>query len=508
MKRWFFEYLDRVRVAPLRPYALYNTWYDLRSPEYPKWSADRVMSEATCLAMARVLREQMERHGIRLDAFVLDDGWDVYESDWVIRKKQWPAGFKPLSDELAKSGTSLGVWFGPTGGYCSTRAPLVDESARLRDRGGYALRRGREIRRRSFAAASSDLVERDGVGYFKWDGIQFSCSEPGHGHPTDVYSRRAVMESVAAMCRAVRERRPDIFLNISSGTWLSPWWVRYANTIWMQGMDYGFADVPSMSRRDGSITYRDFVLYDDFRVQDRWFPIANLMTHGIIKGKDFSVGVESEPLDKFTDDVLLYFARGVADVRALHLPRHPERGRMGLDLEVDGVGARPFPDPHEHEMVGGNPMKGEPYAYVHFKGSRGIVAARNPVMRPAAIEVGLETAHGLDAGASSLVLERVYPTRWISPRLHRAGERIDIALDGFETAVYEIYPLGEATEPLVAGVVFDVVSETETRRVIRYRDASAKATVLNPASVVSATHEESPRRSSESPSPATGRSIS
>lgn len=31
VKFWFFRYLDDIRVAPLRPYSLYNTWYDLRS---------------------------------------------------------------------------------------------------------------------------------------------------------------------------------------------------------------------------------------------------------------------------------------------------------------------------------------------------------------------------------------------------------------------------------------------------------------------------------------------
>lgn len=492
VKKWFFYYLDRMRSAPLRPYALYNTWYDLRSPEYPNWSADRVMSERTCLAMARVLREKMESHGIRLDAFVLDDGWDVYDSDWVIRKEQWPNGFKPLADELAKTGTSLGVWFGPTGGYSFHDRRLAWMKGHGYETVGDMLcvagaNYGALLRRRV-----TDLVERDDVGYFKWDGIQFSCSEPGHGHPTDIYSRRAVMESVAAMCRAARHFQPDMFLNISSGTWLSPWWVRFANTIWMQGEDYGFADVPSISKRDGAITYRDFVLYDDFRVQDRWFPIANLMTHGIIKGKDFSVGVERELLDKFTDDVLLYFARGVSMYELYVSPDILSDGEWTSISKSMAWARDRFPILMNTEMVGGNPMKGEPYAYVHFKGSRGIVAARNPVMRPASLAVGLDVAYGLDADASSLVLERVYPTRWISPKLYRAGDRIDLALDGFETAVYEIYPLGEATEPLVAGVVFDVVSETALERTIRYHDASANAVLLNPSAVRSVTHDGKP----------------
>jgi hypothetical protein len=488
IKQWFFSYLDRLRAAPLRPFSLYNTWYDLRSPEYPRWSADRVMSEKTCLAMARVLDEKMKTHGIKFDAFVLDDGWDVYDSDWEIRKEQWPNGFRPLADELERTGMHLGVWFGPTGGYSFHNRRLSWMKEHGYETVGDMLCVGGEKYGALLRRRVTDLVARDGAGYFKWDGIQFSCSEPDHGHPTDIYSRRAVMESVAGMCRAVREKRPDIFLNISSGTWLSPWWVRYANTIWMQGMDYGFADVPSISKRDGSITYRDFVLYDDFRIQDRWFPIANLMTHGIIKGKDFSVGVETEPLDKFTDDVLLYFARGVAMYELYISPDILSDGEWAAISKSMAWARDRFSILMNTEMVGGNPMKGEAYAWVHFKGSRGIVAARNPVIHPAALGVELTAAHGLDAGAASLVLERVYPTRWISPRLYRSGDRIDLALDGFETAVYELYPLEEASEPLLAGVAFDVVSEEERGRTIRYYDSSPEAVLLNPGVVLSAKH--------------------
>ena len=110
VKYWFFRYLDEVRVAPLRPFSLYNTWYDLRSPEYPGWSPEKAMSERSALRMVDILRRSMiEKHGITLDAFVLDDGWDVYESDWVLRPEQWPRGLKPLADELKKTGTALGL---------------------------------------------------------------------------------------------------------------------------------------------------------------------------------------------------------------------------------------------------------------------------------------------------------------------------------------------------------------------------------------------------------------
>jgi len=492
VKNWFFRYLDEVRAAPLRPFSLYNTWYDLRAPEYPDWPPDKVMSERTALRMVDILRRSMiEKHGLKLDAFVLDDGWDVYESDWVLRGEQWPRGLKPLAEELKKTGTALGLWFGPTGGY-SFRMKRVNW---MRAHGYEVVGRDKNNARLCLAGTKygallkkrvTDFVADDGVGYYKWDGLQFSCSEPGHGHPLDIYSRRAVMESLADMCRAVRRENPSIFLNITSGTWLSPWWVKFANTIWMQGMDYGFADVPSLSRREGAITYRDFILYDDFRQQDFWFPLANLMTHGIIKGRHESVGAAAEPLDKFTDDVLLYFARGVSMYELYISPDILTDGEWTSIARSMAWARDRFPVLMNSEMTGGNPLKGEAYAYVHFKGTRGIVAARNPVMEPARLEVKLDPAVGLDPGAGGLVLERVYPTCRVWPRLYRAGESVILPLDGFETAVYELYPVQEAARPLLAGATFDVISEQGKDCLVQYYGVEKGAKLLNPEIIESA----------------------
>ena len=487
VKLWFSKYVDQIRVAPLRPFSLYNTWYDLRSPEYPRWSKDNVMSIETSLKMVDILRRSMmEKHHIQLDAFVLDDGWDLYKSDWVLRKEQWPNGLKPLADELKKTNTSLGVWIGPAGGY-SFRSQRFGW---MKDHGYETVGDWMCVAGKNYSALLrdrvSDFVQNDGVGYFKWDGIQFSCSEPDHGHPVDVYSRRAVLNSVASMVKVARDRNPNVFLNITSGTWISPWWVQYANTIWMQGADYGFADVPSISSRDGSITYRDFVLYEDWKLKGLWFPISNMMTHGIIKGKNFSVGNAAEPLDKFTDDVLLYFARGVAMYELYISPDILSDGEWTSISRSMAWARENFDLLMNTELVGGNPMKGEPYAYVHFKGSKAIIAARNPVMEASKIEVELAVSQGLDPKSSSLVLQRLYPTRWTSAKLYKAGDRITLPLEGFETAVYELYPLKDATEPLLAGAEYSVVGTENASWKLAIHSATPDMKILNPALLKSA----------------------
>jgi hypothetical protein len=263
------------------------------------------------------------------------------------------------------------------------------------------------------------------------------------------------MEAVIDKCTAVRSINPNMYLNITSGTWLSPWWVKYANQIWMDGGDYGYADVPSISARDAAITYRDFVLYEDFKIKDLWFPVANLMTHGIIKGNLEKLGGETEPLDKFTTEAVLYFARGVSMYELYISPDLLTDAEWSAMSKAIAWAKDRFSILQQGEMIGGDPRKRETYGYVHFNGSRGIIAARNPYINQNKLKVDLSPSFGIDPRAVQLVVEKVFPYRWVSPKLYKAGDQFDIPLEGYETAVYEIYPISEADVPLVGGMIYD-----------------------------------------------------
>ncbi len=372
VKDWFFKYLPDIRYTKNEPYALYNSWYDLRSPAFKKVAKDHIMNEKNIMKIIHQFKKNMiDPYGIHLDAFVLDDGWDIHKSDWKLDPKTFPNGLKPISDALDQLGTVLGIWYGPTGGYSfrNDRINWMKEH-------GYEVVKGQNNREMLciggkkysalFQKRTTDMVKNGGVGYFKWDGLQFSCSNPTHGHPVGEYSRRALLDSLIAKCKAVRRINPDVYLNITSGTWLSPWWMMYANQIWMQGGDYGFADVPSFSQRDASMTYKDLVLYNDFHNLDQWFPLSNLMTHGIIKGRLNEIGGKDDPLNKFTDDAMFYFGRGVTMYELYISPDLLDAGEWNaLSKSLKWAEDR-FPIlNHNTFMIGGNPTKGETYGYTH-----------------------------------------------------------------------------------------------------------------------------------------------
>ncbi len=465
VRLWFDRYLDDIRVAPLKPYLLYNSWYDLRSRDYVKehlTGEERdVMTSANILRVARDFQTKFcGPYSIPLDAFVLDDGWDIYESDWQLRGPEFPGGLHHVDDELQKMGTTLGIWFGPTGGY-SYRQRRID----------WMQQHGYEVTANNMLCVGGakyhdllkrrnlDLIREHGVGYFKWDGVQFACNAEGHGHPIGLASRRAVLENVIDLSRTMREANPDIYLNITSGTWLSPWWLMIANQIWMQGYDYGYADVPSLTDRDAAMTYRDHVLYDDFAAQDCWFPLSNLMTHGIIKGYLERLGGEVDPLDKFTDDVVLYFARGVSMWELYVSPNLLTDGEFQAIAETVRWAKDRFAILQHTVMIGGEPAEGAAYGYAHYLGERGIIAARNPGLEKTTLTVVLEAGHGLAPSAVDLIALRTYPTIGADATRYAAGDTLRITLRPCETQIIEVMPAAECPWPLVAGMDLDFMRQ-------------------------------------------------
>lgn len=487
IKKWFFAYLDDIRVAPLKPYALYNSWYDLRSKVYPGVTEDYIMNEKNVMKQVEELKTNMiDKYGIKLDAFVLDEGWDTFEGDWILDRSLFPKGLKPIADELKKTNTALGIWYGPTGGY-AFRMRRINW---MKDHGYEVAGNNEEWNAMMCVAGKNykklllkrvtDMVRDEGISYFKWDGVQYSCNEADHGHNIGRHSTKACVDAIIDMCNAVREINPETYINLTSGIWLSPWWVTYANQIWMCGMDYGFAEVPSLYKRDASITYKDIVLYENFYLKDLWFPVSNLMTHGTIKAKLENVGGKIDPLDKFADDVIFYLSRGVT-MYELYISPTVMNDNEWYILSQSLKWARDrFDILKKGYMIGGNPSHNETYGYIHCNGSKGIIAARNPIVNKQTLTVSLDPAFEIDPKACNLVLEKVYPVHWISPVLYSAGATIDLPLEGFESAVYELYPLDSAQKPLPAGCIFDEKSAGNEVSWNIFEKTGEKIKILNP----------------------------
>ena len=269
---------------PPRLVTLSNNWYHLGAP--------LTMDEASVRAEVDGFAGVAERHGLELDFVALDDGW---EGDWDAGTGLWgrmapsrfPSGIGPLGDRI-------GLWLSAFGGYGARR------DARL----AFARQHGFEIDRRAnvLCAAGSryrahlvDVLTRwteAGVGYWKLDGMSFTCAETDHGHVTGAGARTALADLFLDLVAVIRGIRPDAVVAFTIGSHPSPWWLSAVDFVWRGGLDDTAARQPG-SRLDRFDTYIDTCLQ---AYRPAAFPVSALVTFSIVESEAASYrGDDSGP---------------------------------------------------------------------------------------------------------------------------------------------------------------------------------------------------------------------
>jgi Melibiase len=438
VRQQFLAYVDRIRVAPVRPFALYNSWYDLQR---------LAMNHDNTLARVPVLNNMLfKKYGLHMDSFVLDDGWDDMQKLWAIDEKRFPGGFGDLVAALKGVDSRLGLWFGPIGGYNQRALRLATgkkEGMEITSDGQNLCIAGKNYSR--FLRDTMLRYEKEsGINYFKVDGTPFGCNEPDHGHPVGIYSREADARALIDILKTLRAQDPKVFLNITTSLWLSPWWLRYADTVWMGGADSGYLpSVPTLAQRQSAVSYRDSVLYSDFVAHRAQFPISSLMTHGIIKGKYNMLGGKSEFLDDWQDEVVHYYSVGNMMYELYISPdilSPEEMDALGNTTKWAEANAHPLLD--NSTMVLGDPAQREPYGYVHSSAERSIVTLRNPFVAPRTVRLKMDEQQGFQKTDRAEVLEIQYPYRKMLGAVH-FGDTLTFQLGGYEEILFELRPAAE-----------------------------------------------------------------
>lgn len=435
----FLDYVARMRVAPVRPYLLYNTWYDLQRLAMNGQNTVQRVPELTAL---------LKKFGLNLDSFVLDDGWDDMHKLWAIDPQRFPNGFHDLSAALHSAGSNLGMWFGPIGGYDQRQIRIAtarQEGMEITSNGQYMCIAGKNYSK--LLADTMLRYQKDyGVNYYKLDGIPFGCNEPDHGHPVGIYSREADARVFIGMLKSLRAQDSRVFLNITTSIWLSPWWLRYADTVWMGGADSGYLpSVPTLAPRQSAVSYRDSVLYSDFVTHQAQFPISSLMTHGIIKGKYNMLGGNKERIDDFRDEVVHYYSVGNMMYELYISPDilSPEEvDALGNTTKWAEENAHPLLD--NSTLVLGDPAQREPYGYVHSSAAKTIVMLRNPFVRPRSVKLALTAENGFQKTDEPMVVETIYPYREDRTGTVKFGQTLDFDLGAYEQKVIEMEPASSA----------------------------------------------------------------
>ena len=461
----FNDYLNTVRIQP-RSFTQYNSWYDLQGGNL---TIPNLLS-----TYHKFKTNLLEPYGLKMDAFVPDDGWQNYGSIWMPDAKRFPEGFRPLSDGLERDGSHLGIWM-PLNGtnldveWGRARGCEVSDAGRF-----YCIvgpKYNAEIRRQT------EHLIRDGrLNYFKHDFNGLQCSAPGHGHlPDRLHGHEASLDAEIELLAWERHVNPAIFLNITSNVWLSPWWLMYADSIWMCASDNGYErSFPQLSPREWDMSYRDAHFYGVYRRDKNLVPLSALMTHGIIHGQLCRLGGDQETLREFSDMTVLYYARGVQLKELYITPDMMDKPRW----EVLGAATRwaveNAQDLRNTVMIGGDLRRGEPYGYVHWNGEHGIIALRNPAPGAATIRVPFDQSvfyrgkPGLSFHAAVIYpYSNAAPVAWTSGR-ERAWDVPGCSvmlIDVRRGPAKALGPREPASPPLAASPKAEVAAESGLRAI-------------------------------------------
>lgn len=381
LRRSFLAYSERERAVAWRPYPVYISWYELNIDRNnaPAPSYKGNMTVEQCADVVSHWKTHFyDKYQMAPKAFVWDDGWDQYGT-WTFNPN-FPNGFDEPANEAKQMGTGIGAWLGPVGGYGQSGEY---RRAYWRSKGGMQL--SNEDYYNFFIRCCTNMIDRYDFRFFKFDGISAQASAIG---PDEGTRGEENAEAIISIERAVRQKRPDIFLNTTVGTWASPFWFHFTDAVWRQEGDYGEAGDQGTDR-ERWITYRDRLVYQNFIQRSPVCPINTLMTHGFILSRWGAVSKNMD-YDGIVREMRCAFACGSGMVELYNdyklmdeiKDNQGNAGALWKDLaeciKWQQEQADVLPDAH---WVGGNPWDGKKanvYGWAAWNGKKSVLTLRNP----------------------------------------------------------------------------------------------------------------------------------
>ncbi len=417
LRRAFLRYVERERARESTPFLHYNGWYDI-APTHER--------------MVEVVRafdaELARKRGVPVLSYLMDDGWDDYGKGlWVDHAGKFPTGLPGLAKEMGRAGGRLGIWISPLGGYSGDK----ERTAHARRMGlippDGKLDFSHKAYRDWFEARCLELMRKSGVNAFKWD-------KAGDGVGPHFMA-------LLGIARRLREENPRLFVNVTVGTWPSPFWLNHVDCTWRNGS----ADVGWMGKGDDReqwLTFRDAECRARFVVPAPLYPLNSVMHHGIVHGRAYQATRVSKAGANLRREARSYFATG-AMLQELYLTPSMMTPAAWDDVAEAAKWAHArasvLRDAH---WVGGDPAKLEPYGIAAWTPAAATLMLRNPddTRRTIRLEAG-EVFELPAAAAADHDLRSPYKDqRLASLRLSR-GRPVEVELEPFEVLVFDAKPV-------------------------------------------------------------------
>jgi len=426
LRRGFLAYLERERAHPYRTFLHYNSWYDLGY--FNKYN------EAGALQVINTFgQELVEKRGVKLDSFLFDDGWDNDATLWQFDQVNFPDGFARIKVEAEKYGADPGIWLSPWGGYGKPHAERVS----------YGRAQGYEIRDGNFSLAGPkyyarfrglcvNVVTNYGINQFKFDGIGENTGTGGGGAQRD-------FDAMLRLIGELRALKPDVYINQTTGTWPSPFWLLYADSIWRGGEDHSFVDGVA-PERERWISYKDNDVHDEVVGRSELYPLNSLMLHGIIYAR-LAHGLNHDTNHILRSEIRAYFGNGTQLQEMYVTPSLMTRQNWD-DLAEAAKWSRANADILvDTHWVGGSPADREVYGWASWSPRKGILTLRNPSANPQSINIDPAKVFELPPGAvPEFTVVNPFKDQVVAVTRLRAGKSTTIKLRPFEVLVIEAWP--------------------------------------------------------------------
>lgn len=443
LRRSFLAYLERERAVPWRSFVLYNSWYELNIDRNDNPNPLKRMTEQQCLPILDAWENKLYKpHGISIDAFVWDDGWDDFNSLWDFHIG-FPQGFSKLSAKAQEQKSGIGTWLGPVGGYGASKAQRLAFWNKTHSPPIKNFQLSNKEYFDAFIGRCSQMINDYDMRYFKFDGISDYFSATGPKNEEDA-------EGILKILSALRKKRENIFFNCTVGTWASPFWLQYGDAIWRQEGDFGMIGKQGNSREKW-ITYRDRLVYQNFVKNSPLCPINSLMTHGLIvtqHGPPTEMSYDNSPatFKEIVKEMRCAFACGTSMVE-LYLD-NDLMSKIGGDDKLWSElascitwhrnNADVLADTH---WVGGNPWDGSKaniYGWAAWNENKATLTLRNPSGFTQTFKITLRKALDIpDFIKGEIFLSSAFPDQNIYKNI--SEQKIDIdTIITFEMPAFDV----------------------------------------------------------------------
>ena len=474
----FYEYINSIATrSDFR--TQYNSWYDNMM----------AINDANIESAFTKMEKGLSESGVEpMDSYVVDDGWNNYNKTkygandteksgttqnvtgfWEFNSK-FPNGFRPASD-LAKSfGSGFGVWLGPRGGYnFNAKMGHIIEDAKY---GAYnAVTQDIDVGDRRYVTKLTEffLQMQDAykVNYWKLDGFATKpCTNANHKHMTGgkngIYYFTDTWEAWIDLFEALRANAAkngidDLWFNLTCYVNPSPWYLQWANSIWIQNsQDIGRVQVGQNRQVDQLLSYRDGRYFDFVKERQFQFPLSNIYNHDPIYGKTGTNLEKQMTDDEFRTYLYMMGTRGTAFWELYYSPEMIDEGsKWEINADYLEWAKKNYHILRNAKLIGATPDKGNTYGYSCWDGEEGIISMRNPSASVKTLSFTLDRNIGVAESLTGKTLSRTTildhntTDAQIDYQTVKYGDVITVTLQPGEARIWSISAAADQQAPQV-----------------------------------------------------------